>query len=805
MAEIAQIIVDVPTMQTNRPYTYQVPEQLEHQIQTGMRVVVPFGNGSRQVQGFVVGLDDQAAYDGELKSIISILDLNPVLNQELLTMSQWLADSCYAFRISCMHTMLPNVMKTKTQRSLKIIDELDETDLFELFHGQDEIDFEPENMPDEIVSRLLKLKRNQQIEVVYSLTDQAKSKFATGIKPLLSFERLEEERTSLRKTAKAQSELLSYLQSMIGSEIKLSEAREQTGLSNAIFSTGEKKGWLEKIQIETFRTPKALLNDAKKPIPELTADQQTAVDAICDSIQSTDPQTFLLQGVTGSGKTEVYLRSIAETLANNQTALMLVPEISLTPQMVTRVKSRFGDLVAVLHSGLSNGERYDEWRRIERGEAKVVVGARSAAFAPLENIGLIIMDEEHESSYKQDETPRYHARNVAKWRSDYYGATVVLGSATPSLESRARAQKGVYQHLLLPERINQQPLPAVQVVDMRQELRKHAESNFSTELLDEIQIRMSRGEQSILMLNRRGYSSFIMCRDCGFVLQCPNCDISLTLHMDTHTMKCHYCGHEEPIPKICPNCQSHKIRYYGTGTQKVQEELQAIIPDAKILRMDVDTTRRKGMHEKLLNSFGNQEADILIGTQMIAKGLDFPNVTLVGVLNADTALGLPDFRSSERTFQLLTQVSGRAGRADKTGSVIVQTFNPDHYAIKLAQHHDYEHFFQMEMNIRHRGKYPPYFYTLQISVSHEEEAQAAKAIMNIAQFLKPNLDKNSIVLGPTPKSIARMNRKYYYQLVIKYKQDTRLHQLLTQMMDQIQKQSRHGVQISIDPEPQNFI
>lgn len=805
MAEIAQIIVDVPTMQTNRPYTYQVPEQLEHQIQTGMRVVVPFGNGSRQVQGFVVGLDDQTAYDGELKSIISILDLNPVLNQELLTMSQWLADSCYAFRISCMHTMLPNVMKTKTHRHLKIIDELDETDLFELFHGQDEIDFEPENMPDEIVSRLLKLKRNQQIEVVYLLTDQAKSKFATGIKPLLSFERLEEERTSLRKTAKAQSELLSYLQSMIGSEIKLSEAREQTGLSNAIFSTGEKKGWLEKIQIETFRTPKALLNDAKKPIPELTADQQTAVDAICDSIQSTDPQTFLLQGVTGSGKTEVYLRSIAETLANNQTALMLVPEISLTPQMVTRVKSRFGDLVAVLHSGLSNGERYDEWRRIERGEAKVVVGARSAAFAPLENIGLIIMDEEHESSYKQDETPRYHARNVAKWRSDYYGATVVLGSATPSLESRARAQKGVYQHLLLPERINQQPLPAVQVVDMRQELRKHAESNFSTELLDEIQIRMSRGEQSILMLNRRGYSSFIMCRDCGFVLQCPNCDISLTLHMDTHTMKCHYCGHEEPIPKICPNCQSHKIRYYGTGTQKVQEELQAIIPDAKILRMDVDTTRRKGMHEKLLNSFGNQEADILIGTQMIAKGLDFPNVTLVGVLNADTALGLPDFRSSERTFQLLTQVSGRAGRADKTGSVIVQTFNPDHYAIKLAQHHDYEHFFQMEMNIRHRGKYPPYFYTLQISVSHEEEAQAAKAIMNIAQFLKPNLDKNSIVLGPTPKSIARMNRKYYYQLVIKYKQDTRLHQLLTQMMDQIQKQSRHGVQISIDPEPQNFI
>lgn len=806
MAEIAQVIVDVPTMQTNRPYTYQVPAQFERQIQVGMRVIIPFGNGSRQVQGFVVGLDEQTEFDGELKSIISIMDLNPVLNQELLAMSQWLADSCYAFRISCMHTMLPNVMKTKTQRYLQIIDELSETDLFELFHGQDEILFDPENMPAETVSRLLKLKRQHQIEVTYALTDQAKAKFVTSIKPTMSFERYEEERSLLRASAKAQNKLLSFLQSILGKEMSLSEAKEITGLANSIFTTGEKKQWLEKDQLEVLRTPQTTLNSDNKVIPELTTDQKVAVDAICESInQDKTAETFLLQGVTGSGKTEVYLRAIEETLSEDKTALMLVPEISLTPQMVTRVKGRFGELVAVLHSGLSNGERYDEWRRIERGEAKVVVGARSAIFAPLQSIGLIIMDEEHETSYKQDETPRYHARNVAKWRSEYYGATIVLGSATPSLESRARAQKGVYQHLLLPERINQQPLPAVQVIDMRQELRKHAESNFSTALLDAVKDRINRGEQSILMLNRRGYSSFIMCRDCGFVMQCPNCDISLTLHMDTHTMKCHYCGHEEGIPKICPNCQGHKIRYYGTGTQKVQEELQELIPDAKILRMDVDTTRRKGAHEKLLNAFGNQEADILLGTQMIAKGLDFPNVTLVGVLNADTALGLPDFRSSERTFQLLTQVSGRAGRADKAGAVIVQTFNPDHYAIKLAQHHDYERFFQTEMNIRHRGKYPPYFYTLQISVSHEDEVQAAKSIMQIAQFLKANLAATSIILGPTPKSIARMNRKYYYQLVIKYKQDNQLHSTLTQMMDQIQKQSRQGIQISIDPEPQHFI
>ena len=485
---------------------------------------------------------------------------------------------------------------------------------------------------------------------------------------------------------------------------------------------------------------------------------------------------------------------------------MLVPEISLTPQMVQRFKSRFGEHVAVMHSGLSQGEKYDEWRKIERGEAEVVVGARSAIFAPIENIGVIIVDEEHEASYKQEETPRYHARDLAIWRSEYHHCPVVLGSATPSLESRARAQKNVYQRLRLTQRANQAAtLPTIDVVDMRKEVENGNVSSFSMSLQEKLQERLEKNEQSVLLLNRRGYSSFVMCRDCGYVLPCPNCDISLTLHMDSKTMKCHYCGHEERIPYRCPNCGQDKIRYYGTGTQKVEEELQTLLPESRILRMDVDTTRRKGAHEKILRTFGEGQADILLGTQMIAKGLDFPNVTLVGVLNADTALNLPDFRSSERTFQLLTQVSGRAGRAEKPGEVIIQSFNPEHYAIQLAKAQDYEDFYTKEMYIRHRGDYPPYYFTVQITASHPEENEAAKQMFQIATKLKQGLSPQAILLGPTPNAIMRVNNRYFYQVIIKYKQEPMLQPLLKEILTDTQRATARGLKLSIDAEPMNFI
>lgn len=804
MKELAQVVVDVPTMQTNQPYTYAIPAEFRDRLAPGMRVVVPFGKGTRVIQGFVVGFTDESDYAGEIKSIESIVDLYPVLNSELLDLSAWLAELSFAFRISVLQTMLPSVMRAKYTKYVRVIDEIDEELLFSIFHGQDEIEFDEAQLEPATVSKLMDLRKHNQVEVVYQVGNRARVKTMLGVQPLLEFEAYEEERAGLTKTAAKQSVLISYLQSLQATDVIAKKTvLETTGLSDAIINTGEKKGWLAKVPMETYRDPmKDLAIQTTTPL-ELQTDQATALAAI--NAANGTAKTFLLEGVTGSGKTEVYLQAIANVLAEGKTALMLVPEISLTPQMMRRVRGRFGEAVAVLHSGLSEGERFDEWRRIERGEARVVVGARSAVFAPLENLGLIIMDEEHETTYKQDENPRYHARDVAAWRSQHHNAPLVLGSATPSLESRARAEKGVYELLRMPERINNHPMPTVQVVDMRQEIINGPESNFSADLLAAIQDRISKGEQSVLMLNRRGFSSFVMCRDCGFVLECPNCDIGLTLHMDTKSMKCHYCGHEEAIPHQCPNCQSNAIRYYGTGTQKVEQELQELIPGARIVRMDADTTRKKGAHDKMLTAFGNHEYDILLGTQMIAKGLDFPDVTLVGVLNADTSLELPDFHSAERTFQLLTQVSGRAGRADKLGEVYVQTFNPDHYAIKLAQMHDYERFFRQEMQIRHAAKYPPYYFTIKIQASHADEREAALKMSQVGRWLKNQLGADAIMLGPTPRSIARINNRYYYQIVLKYRKSAELDAALSELLERAQSEAKHGLQLSIDREPLSFM
>ena len=657
-----------------------------------------------------------------------------------------------------------------------------------------------------ILPQLMALRKQQKVDIRYEVTTRNKVKMVRFIQAAKEFEQLEEIRLGLRKGAKKKEQLLYYLQRLGTEKITAVKEMKELGFSTALLNEAAKNGWLTFIEKEAYRDPFANQTFEKTTALSLNAEQQVAVETILQSVQEQQSQTYLLEGITGSGKTEVYLQVIAEVLNQGKTAIMLVPEISLTPQMVQRFKSRFGEHVAVMHSGLSQGEKYDEWRKIERGEAEVVVGARSAIFAPIENIGVIIIDEEHEASYKQEETPRYHARDLAIWRSEYHHCPVVLGSATPSLESRARAQKNVYQRLRLTQRANQAAtLPTIDVVDMRQEVENGNVSSFSMSLQEKLQERLEKNEQSVLLLNRRGYSSFVMCRDCGYVLPCPNCDISLTLHMDSKTMKCHYCGHEERIPYRCPNCGQDKIRYYGTGTQKVEEELQTLLPDSRILRMDVDTTRRKGAHEKILRTFGEGQADILLGTQMIAKGLDFPNVTLVGVLNADTALNLPDFRSSERTFQLLTQVSGRAGRAEKPGEVIIQSFNPEHYAIQLAKAQDYEDFYTKEMYIRHRGDYPPYYFTVQITASHPEENEAAKQMFQIARKLKQGLSPQAILLGPTPNAIMRVNNRYFYQVIIKYKQEPMLQPLLKEILTDTQRATARGLKLSIDAEPMNFI
>lgn len=810
MQKVAKVIVDVPTMQTDQPFTYLVPENLNEQLAVGMRVEVPFGNGNRHVQGFVLAIEPMAATvldeaNVQLKELVAVLDLKPVLNTEMLALADYMKEKTFAFKITCLQTMLPSVMRADYQKYIYLTDELSEELQDQLFYGLEEISWD-QAQERGILPQLMALRKQQKVDIRYEVTTRNKVKMVRFIQAAKEFEQLEEIRLGLRKGAKKKEQLLYYLQRLGTEKITAVKEMKELGFSTALLNEAAKNGWLTFIEKEAYRDPFANQTFEKTTALSLNAEQQVAVETILQSVQEQQSQTYLLEGITGSGKTEVYLQVIAEVLNQGKTAIMLVPEISLTPQMVQRFKSRFGEHVAVMHSGLSQGEKYDEWRKIERGEAEVVVGARSAIFAPIENIGVIIIDEEHEASYKQEETPRYHARDLAIWRSEYHHCPVVLGSATPSLESRARAQKNVYQRLRLTQRANQAAtLPTIDVVDMRQEVENGNVSSFSMSLQEKLQERLEKNEQSVLLLNRRGYSSFVMCRDCGYVLPCPNCDISLTLHMDSKTMKCHYCGHEERIPYRCPNCGQDKIRYYGTGTQKVEEELQTLLPDSRILRMDVDTTRRKGAHEKILRTFGEGQADILLGTQMIAKGLDFPNVTLVGVLNADTALNLPDFRSSERTFQLLTQVSGRAGRAEKPGEVIIQSFNPEHYAIQLAKAQDYENFYTKEMYIRHRGNYPPYYFTVQITASHPEENEAAKQMFQIATKLKQGLSPQAILLGPTPNAIMRVNNRYFYQVIIKYKQEPMLQPLLKEILTDTQRATARGLKLSIDAEPMNFI
>lgn len=802
---LAQVIVDVPSQNTDQAFSYHVPEMYENLMQVGLRVTVPFGKGGRLVQGFVVGLGaDSTLLTADLpalKDLASLMDAEPVLNEEMLALSREMQKTTYAFWITCLQTMLPNVLKADYEKFFVAGDTLTASEAA-LFAGAQELPF-AEAEAKGLLSQLALLKKAGKVTISYRVLsrDQVKTQryFSNNLTP----DALQKTFQAQRKNALKRQQFLNYLQTL--TESLPVSAAYALGFDATFLRQVEQLGWISFEEREVYRDPFKAHQFAQSQPLALTVEQQAAYTAINESREQKQAKTFLLEGVTGSGKTEVYLQVIQTALEKKQTALMLVPEIALTPQMVKRFKERFGTGVAVLHSALSSGERYDEWRKIQRKEATVVVGARSAIFAPLENLGVIIIDEEHETTYKQGENPRYHARDLALWRSRYHGCPLVLGSATPSLESRARAQKGVYHLLRLTKRPTAQSLPQVEVVDLREEFQQGNTSTFSSVLQRKITERLEKRQQTVLLLNRRGYSAFVLCRECGEVLQCPNCDISLTMHLDIKKMKCHYCGHEEGIPRECPHCHSKQMRYYGTGTQKVEEELQQLFPSARILRMDVDTTRKKGAHEKILAAFEAQEADILLGTQMIAKGLDYPNVTLVGVLNADTALNLPDFRSSEHTFQLLTQVAGRAGRGSEKGEVIIQTFNPDHYAIQLAQQQNYEAFYQKEMGIRRLSGYPPYYFTVQLTASHQEEKVACQTIFQFYRLLKEKLSPQAIFIGPSPKAILRINNQYYYQVLIKYKHEEQLAQLLHFIQEQTVTPQYRAVKIAIDVEPLQFI
>lgn len=527
----------------------------------------------------------------------------------------------------------------------------------------------------------------------------------------------------------------------------------------------------------------------------LTDKQRLVSDTIISSFGKSD--TFLLYGVTGSGKTEVYMDVIEKAINNGKSAIMLVPEIGLTPQIVGKFISRFGNVISVLHSKLSDSERYDEYRKITNGESKIVIGTRSAIFVPFNNIGVIIIDEEHTSSYKQDNNPRYSAINVAEWRSKYHNCPLVLGSATPSLESFAKAGNHVYKLLSLTERAGGSVLPIVNIVDMKEEVKK---GNFilSDILKNKIGEVLDRGEQAIILLNRRGYSSTISCRECGYVYKCPNCDITYTYHKSSNNLKCHYCGYSMVLPNKCSICGSDNLKDYGLGTEKLEETLNSLYK-ARIVRMDVDTTSKKGQHQKIIDDFGEHKYDILIGTQMIAKGLDFPLVTLVGVVSIDSSLTSPDYRASENTFQLLSQVSGRAGRSENKGEVIVQTFNPDHYAITLAKNHDYIDFYKEEMKIRKMLKYSPYYYMVLVSITSKDYELGFKEANKIGSYIRNNINKDSIVLGPTMANMFKVNNIYHYQIIIKYRKDDSLMKVLKFIIDMQVRNNKIDVSIDFNP------
>ncbi|MBD0379343.1 primosomal protein N' [Paenibacillus sedimenti] len=832
----AKVIVDVPAKQTNRAFDYEIPAALRKWVEVGSRVGVPFG--PRVLQGFVVELLEETQMDTKrVKPIQSVLDLVPPLTEELVGLGRWLSRMYLCHEVTALQAMLPAALKAKYERAISLGDESGEQSLLDLPDLQEIVAFvrAKGTVPMETLmerfendgSLIKQLLSSGILMEAQMVKDRMTAKKALTVFPPADGRSLEEAVGMLPARANKQQDVLRYLIEHPHA-IRLTELMEAVQVGAGTVKSLADRGWIELREVEVMRDPYAGRSFARtKPLP-LTEEQSSVFGEIRSAVAERRHEVFLLHGVTGSGKTEVYLQSIQECLDQGREAIVLVPEISLTPQMVERFKGRFGDLVAVLHSRLSNGERYDEWRKITRKQVKVVIGARSAIFAPFTQIGLIIIDEEHESSYKQEESPKYHARDVSVERAKQHNAAVVLGSATPSLESiqktmrTGNGEKPPYRLLTMKERVAGRPLPTVSIVDMREELKNGNRSMFSKSLYKAIEERLQKKEQTVLLLNRRGYATFVMCRTCGFVSTCPHCDISLTYHQSSRMLRCHYCGYAEREVKQCPNCSSEHIRHFGTGTQRVEEELGKLFPGIRVIRMDVDTTTEKGSHEKWLTMFRDKQADVLLGTQMVAKGLDFPDVTLVGVIAADTVLNLPDFRSAERTFQLLTQVAGRAGRHEKLGEVFVQTYTPEHYSVQCASRHDYMAFARHELDIRANLDYPPYHRLILITFSHEEvpllvrSAEAfvtrlkelAQEQMNRPVDLFSNMEPSSEsfsmdVLGPVASPISRIKDRYRFQCVVKYRGEAQASELVGRTAQWFEERSaKEKLQISVDVDPQ---
>ena len=741
---IAEVIIDSTVKALNKKFDYAIPKNLEDIIIVGSRVYVPFANFKKLEEGYVIKIKDKSEYD-----VKEIAGLEENLTENQIELARYMARKYYCNVSECIKLMLTPGTRTKENR-----------------------------VKDKLINFVYLDKEREYIE-----------------------QKINEKNIKGKKQIK----VIKFIMKNEGLTIK--EIEEFTECNRATITSLVNKGYLKLEEKKIYRNPLINKKESRNESLQLTEEQKIVFERVLEVINQNKYEEFLLYGVTGAGKTEVYLQLIEKVILSEKSAIVLVPEISLTPQMIDRFINRFGkDMIAVLHSKLSMGERHDEWIKIKENKAKIVIGARSAIFAPVKDLGIIIIDEEHDSSYKSESSPKYDAKEIARMICKNKNVPVLLGSATPDLNTFYKTTIGEITLLELRKRANNSNLPTVKIIDLKQELAIGNKSMLSNELYMDIEENIKNKRQTILFLNRRGYSTFIMCRDCGYTVKCKNCNISLTYHSFENKLKCHYCGYEERVVTICPNCNSNKIRYFGTGTQKLEQEINKQFPNARTIRMDVDTVTKKNSHEEILNKFKEENIDILIGTQMVVKGHHFPNVTLVGVIAADGSLNIDDYRANERTFQILTQVAGRAGRENLPGKVIIQTYNPDAFSIELAKEQNYDLFYNTEIELRKQLKYPPFCDIILINFISTNEQELKNLSLYMYKMLKQNLEKYDInIFQPMPSPIDKLQNKIRWRIIAKGKVTDDVNIILNKILKKTYELNLKNTKVSIDINPNSMM
>ena len=803
--KIAKVVIDGATSQFDKQYSYLLPHALTDMCQAGMRVLVPFGRSNLKKQGFVMETQEVDNADG-LKSVISIFDKSPILNDEMIKLCNWMRNQTFCTYFDAIHSIIPAGIGMKLVETLSVnkdypIDTLLENEKAVCIYVKAKGSIKYDN--------LIKSLNLSDDTLISSLVDKgalirendAVQKIGDATMKVAHLEVNADELGSLSITAK-QSLVTDYLSGAGDTSVK--EIMYYTGVSASVIETLCKNRIISLYEKEVFRLPHSFSENGERNDINLTKSQQKAFYDLKEKLGKEGGACSLLYGVTGSGKTQVFLKLVDTVIDSGKGVIIMVPEISLTPQTLSLFGKRYGNRVAVFHSAMSQGQRMDEWKRVKNGQAVVAIGTRSAVFAPIKNLGLIVMDEEQEHTYKSESSPRFHARNIAKFRVNYHNALLLLASATPSMESYYNALNGKYSLHKLTERFGNAQLPDVSTVDMKSEIFSGNSGCISRRLADEIDIVLNNKKQAILLLNRRGYNTYISCPVCGYVATCPNCSISLTYHNANKRMMCHYCGYSEPVSKKCPECSSDHLRFYGMGTQKVEDELNMLFPKARVLRLDADSTMSRDSFSSYLGRFSNGEYDIMLGTQMVAKGLNFPNVTLVGVIGADQAMFSEDYRSYERTFSLLTQVVGRAGRGDFEGKAIIQTTSPDSNIIHLAVRQDYDAFYSDEILTRKMMVYPPFCDIAVLSVSSTVREVALDTINKIFDNIKELIENEFTdvklhILGPSAASVPKINLRYRFRIIIKCRFNARFREMIKKAMN-IKRKGDVSLNIDVNPE-----